>query len=283
MSEGTGGAERPVAILGCGNLGAAIARGLVRSGLREPRHVHLTHLEPAELSDLAAEGYPTGSNNAAAASTADVLVVAVQPQDVGEVLASVRDVLDPARHVIVSTVTGVTIAGLRRHVPAGIPIVRAMPNLGIQTMNSMTCLVCGPESENALPLVSELFDGMGETVRIGEENMNAATALCASGIAFFLRAIRAASQGGVEIGFHAADAIRMAAQTAKGAAELLLVNGGHPEAEIDQVTTPNGCTIAGLHEMESRGFSAALVRGIVASADRAASLYPSGDGDGADA
>lgn len=279
MSEGTQSTERPVAILGAGNLGAAIARGLVRSGLRTPRHVHLTHLEPEILSDLAAAGHPTGSNNTSAASTADVLVVAVQPQDVDKVLESVRDVLDPSRHVVVSTATGVTLAALRRHVPEGIPVVRAMPNIGIQTMSSMTCLVCGPESEAALPLVRELFGAMGETVRISEENMNAATALCASGIAFFLRAIRAASEAGVEIGFHAEDAIRMAAQTAKGAAELLLVNGGHPEAEIDQVTTPNGCTIAGLNEMESYGFSAALVRGIVAAADRAASLYATDDED----
>ena len=104
--------------------------------------------------------------------------------------------------------------------------------------------------------------------------MDAATALCASGIAFFLRAIRAAAQGGVEIGFHADEAIRMAAQTAKGAAELLLVNRTHPEVEIDQVSTPNGCTIAGLNEMESRGFTSALVGGIVVSARRAGSLAP---------
>ena len=104
--------------------------------------------------------------------------------------------------------------------------------------------------------------------------MAAATALCACGIAFFLRAIRAAGQGGVEIGFHADEAIRMAAQTAKGAAELILQNRSHPEMEIDQVTTPNGCTIAGLNEMENRGFSSALVRGMVVSAQRAGGLHP---------
>jgi len=149
-----------------------------------------------------------------------------------------------------------------------------MPNLGIQTLNSMTCLVADSASEGAMSEIDALFRGVGETIRIEESNMAGATALCACGIAFFLRAIRAAGQGGVEIGFHADEAIRMAAQTAKGAAELILQNRSHPEMEIDQVTTPNGCTIAGLNEMENRGFSSALVRGMVVSAQRAGGLHP---------
>ncbi|MBU0596214.1 pyrroline-5-carboxylate reductase, partial [Candidatus Bipolaricaulota bacterium] len=98
-------------------------------------------------------------------------------------------------------------------------------------------------------------------------------ALCACGIAFFLRAIRAASQGGVQVGFHADEAIRLAAQTAKGAAELILATNAHPESLIDTVTTPLGVTIAGLNEMEHQGFSSALIRGIVESAERAQRLY----------
>ncbi len=102
--------------------------------------------------------------------------------------------------------------------------------------------------------------------------MTPATVLCACGIAFFLRAIRAASQGGIEIGFHAEDALAMAAQTARGAASLLLESGKHPESEIDRVTTPMGCTIAGLNQMEHEGFSSALIRGIITSANKAAKL-----------
>ena len=104
--------------------------------------------------------------------------------------------------------------------------------------------------------------------------MSAATALGACGIAFFLRAIRAASQGGIEIGFRSGDALAIAAQTARGAATLLLARDNHPEFEIDRVTTPRGCTIAGLNEMEHEGFSAAMVRGITVSARKAARLYP---------
>ena len=100
-----------------------------------------------------------------------------------------------------------------------------------------------------------------------------ATALCACGVAFFLRSIRAASQGGIEIGFHPEDALLLAAQTARGAAALLLDEGGHPESQIDQVTTPRGCTIAGLNEMEHRGFSSAMIKGILVSAQKAGTLY----------
>ena len=103
--------------------------------------------------------------------------------------------------------------------------------------------------------------------------MGAATALCACGLAFFLRAIRAASQGGIEIGFHSAEAILMAAQTAKGAASLLLVNKNHPESEVDKVTTPRGITISGLNQMEHNGFSSALIKGIVTSAEKAEKIY----------
>jgi pyrroline-5-carboxylate reductase len=100
-----------------------------------------------------------------------------------------------------------------------------------------------------------------------------ATALCACGIAFFLRCVRAAGQGGIEIGFHPEDAALLAAQTAKGAAALALRTGAHPESEIDRVTTPRGCTITGLNEMEHAGFSSAMIRGIVTSARAAADLY----------
>ena len=110
---------------------------------------------------------------------------------------------------------------------------------------------------------------------IEEEMMIPATALCACGVAFFLRAMRAASQGGIEIGFHPDEAMLLAAQTARGAASLMLRAGSHPEAEIDRVTTPRGCTIAGLNELEHQGFSSALIKGILMSADKAAGLYGS--------
>ena len=129
---------------------------------------------------------------------------------------------------------------------------------------------------DGLALAEKVFGSVGITLVIDEEQMSSATALCACGTAFFLRAIRAASQGGIEIGFHSDDALAMASQTAKGAAALLLARGLHPEREIDQVTTPRGATISGLNEMEHQGFSSALIRGITTSAEKVEKLYKKG-------
>jgi len=266
-----------IAILGAGNLGAAIARGIVRARLRIPDEVRLTRRSLEDLADFAAAGHRVGTDNRIAVEGAEIIILAIQPKQLPGVLREIAPALDPTRQILVSTATGYTLSAIREIVGGEVPVIRAMPNLGIQTLNSMTCIAADAGSRPFLPKVEALFGGVGETIVIGEENMAAATALCACGTAFFLRAIRAASQGGVEIGFHAEDAIRMAAQTAKGAAELLLVNRSHPEAEIDQVTTPNGCTIAGLNEMEDRGFSSAMARGIVASA-RKAGVLPGGEG-----
>jgi pyrroline-5-carboxylate reductase len=180
----------------------------------------------------------------------------------------------PERHVVISTATDVCISDIRQHLPAGVPVIRAMPNIGVAVGESMTCLSCDTGTpEPARAMAASIFASLGQTQFINEDQMTPATALCACGIAFFLRAIRAASQGGVQVGFHADEAIRLAAQTAKGAAELVLAQGIHPESLIDTVTTPLGVTIAGLNEMEHQGFSSALIRGIVESAEKARFLY----------
>jgi pyrroline-5-carboxylate reductase len=199
-------------------------------------------------------------------------VIAVQPQQVGDVMADIREVLTPAEHHVISVATGVTIADLRRGAGSDVPIVRAMPNTAVAIGESMTCLAAASEDAEALDRAGELFGLLGQTLSIDEEMMTPATALCACGVAFFLRCVRAASQGGIEIGFHPEEALLLAAQTARGAASLLLQDGNHPEREIDRVTTPRGCTIAGLNEMEHQGFSSAMIRGIVVSARKAEAL-----------
>ena len=127
--------------------------------------------------------------------------------------------------------------------------------------------------EKGLKIAQKLFDNIGKTLIVDEEQMASATALCACGVAFFLRAIRAASQGGIEIGFHSDEAFTIAAQTARGAATLLLDDNSHPEAEIDRVTTPMGATIAGLNEMEHQGFSSAMIKGITTSTEKVTRLF----------
>jgi len=268
--------QRSLAILGTGNIGGAIARGLVSAGLYPPARITLTRRKTEHLASFARQGFITSSDNRAAARSSDLLVVAVTPQQLNGLLAELRDLIDPARHVVISIVSGATIAEIRAHLGAGVPVIRVMPNTAVAIRESMTCIASDSARPDLLKEVTGLFDVLGRTLVIDEALMVPATALCACGIAFFLRAVRAASQGGIEIGFHAEEALLMAAQTAKGAASLLVEGESHPEREVDKVTTPQGCTISGLNQMEHNGFSSALIKGIVTSAEKAAQLYAPG-------
>ena len=262
-----------IAILGTGNIGRAIAEGLVAAGSHAAGEIHVTRRYEERLDDLAARGFRASSDNRAAVAACDTIIIAVQPQALDPVLTEIAPGLDGARHFLVSVVSGASIAAIRRHVGPDVAVVRAMPNTAIALRESMTCLAAEPGQAEALDRVAELFRAVGATLVVEEEHMVPATALCACGVAFFLRAVRAACQGGIEIGFHPEEALRMAAQTALGAAALVRDQGRHPEREIDSVTTPRGCTIAGLNEMEHRGFSSAFIKGITTSAVKAESLY----------
>lgn len=263
-----------VAILGGGNLGTALARGWAAAGRFASDDVIVTRRQVDRLADLAKDGFAVGSSNVEAVGGADLIILAVQPQQLGALLEEIGPHLDPERHRLISVVSGASIAAIRQAAGTRVPTVRAMPNTAVIIRESMTCLAgeehCPPE---VLAEADALFSELGRTLLIPEELIVPATALCACGIAFFLRCIRAASQGGIEIGFHPEDAALLAAQTAKGAAALSLREGSHPESEIDRVTTPRGCTITGLNEMEHQGLSSAMIKGIVVSARAAAGLY----------
>ncbi len=262
-----------LAILGAGNIGTAIARGLVNSGTLKAADITLTRRHADKLQDLAREGFITTTDNQAAVAANDLVIVAVEPGQLADLLQAVGPALVAARHTLVSVVSGATIADIQQYLSAGVAVVRAMPNTAIAVGESMTCLSSGDGATAGLDLAAQVFQTVGVTLVIDEEQMSGATSLCACGTAFFLRAIRAASQGGIEIGFHADDALNMAAQTAKGAAALLLARGLHPEREIDRVTTPRGATISGLNEMEHQGFSSAMIKGITTSAEKVERLY----------
>jgi len=273
--------DKGIAILGAGSLGQAVAHGLVRAKLYEPGEIALTRRHPEQLASLAAVGFRALQDNQEAVRGAQTVVMAVQPQQMNALLAQIGDALDPERHVLISVVSGASIRSILAQLDKTLPVVRAMPNVAVAVNKSMTCLsidrdMKGPEWEQALASARAIFDAVGTTLVIDEEQMVPATVLCACGIAFFLRAVRAASQGGIEIGFHPEEALAMAAQTALGASALVQETGRHPEGEIDTVTTPRGCTISGLNEMEHRGFSSALIKGILVATEKAGTLYADG-------
>jgi pyrroline-5-carboxylate reductase len=225
---------------------------------------------------MKARGFDVRKDNTEAVRRSVVVLVAVEPHQIDGLLEEIRPHLVPGRHVVISAVTGAGIAPIASRIGEGIAVVRAMPNTAIGVRESMTCLASNGTDPAALDVARSIFEAVGKVLVIDEEQMAAATALEACGVAFFLRAIRAASQGGIEIGFRSADALAIAAQTAKGAASLLTM-GGHPEHEIDRITTPRGCTIAGLNQMEHEGFSSAMIKGITVSAEKAVKLYASSE------
>ncbi|MEJ2884047.1 pyrroline-5-carboxylate reductase [Pedobacter sp. GR22-6] len=262
-----------IAILGSGNIGVSLAKGLIKADYAQPGQITLTRRNVANLNALAEQGFAVSADNAAVVAGADIIVLAVLPQQLNQLLEQIKPSVDRNRQVFISVASGVSCADIRHKLGEGVEVVRAMPNTAIAIGQSMTCVASDNASKENLDEVTRMFETVGSVVKINEDLMTSATALCACGIAFFLRAIRAASQGGVEIGFHADEALKMAVQTAKGAADLLLQMQSHPEQEIDKVTSPKGCTIAGLNEMEHNGFSSSLIKGIKLSAIKAGALY----------
>ena len=264
--------NKRIAIVGAGNLGTSLINGLINSNNFSATNFSLSKRKTTSLSSFKEKGCTVTSNNQEAIENADIIVLAVLPQKTDEVLKELANSLNN-NQLIISLVTGVKVQEIQNQIGKNIPIVRAMPNTAIAIRESMTCISTSPQWKEHIPIVQEIFEQVGETVIINEDQMTSATALCACGVAFFLRAIRAATQGGTEIDFHASAALKMAAQTAKGAASLLLQNNSHPEDEIDKVTSPKGCTIAGLNEMEHSGFSSSFIKGITTSAEKAKGLY----------
>jgi len=252
-----------IAIIGTGNLGKSIAKGLITADA-----ITSLYLTKRNLSELQAfEGYKNvyiTSDNMEAVKQSDILIFAVQPAHFESILDTVKPHLTE-NHVLISTITGFAIQNIEAQVGTDHFIVRAMPNTAIAVGKSMTCLCSNEKGKKRIKVAEAIFNRLGHTLEIPESQMQAATVVCASGIAFWMRLIRATTQAAIQLGFDAKEAQELAMHTCEGAANLLITTGNHPEEEIDKVTTPMGCTIEGLNEMEHKGLSSSLIQGMVAS------------------
>jgi len=254
-----------LSIIGGGNLGASIAEGIAASQLLAPERICVTRRKTEKLSHLTEKGIKVHSDNIQAVKEADVVLIAVKPKQIRAVLEEINTAVNEGDKLLISVVTGVSLQNMASVVGSHVTLFRAMPNTAIAIRESMTCIATNNATDAQKEMVTQIFNTVGRAVMIEENLMAASTVLGACGIAYALRFIRAASQGGIEIGFNAEIAQLIAAQTVRGAASLLLERGQHPEREIDKVTTPQGCTIAGINEMEHQGFSSALIKGILTS------------------
>ena len=252
-----------IAIIGAGNLGQSIAKGLLLHKTAETLYVTKRNL--AEISDFKVHNNVViTSDNIEAVKNSNVLIFAVQPAHFEGVLKEIKPSLTN-KHIIISTITGYAIAKIEAELGARQAIIRAMPNTAIAVGKSMTCICGNATAENRIDIAQEIFNNLGHSLIIPESQMQAATVVCASGIAFWMRLIRATTQAAIQLGFDAKEAQQLAMFTSEGAASLLIESGKHPEEEIDRVTTPKGCTIEGLNEMEHKGLSSSLIQGMVAS------------------
>ncbi|MDX9881989.1 MAG: pyrroline-5-carboxylate reductase [Prolixibacteraceae bacterium] len=253
-----------VAIIGAGNMGGAIVNGLLKSGYISASSISVSDPRKNVLEGFASKGIHTFLENRDAARSANLVLLAVKPYHVKNVVNEIKPVLRGSE-IIVSIAAGVTITELEGLIGKDAGIFRVMPNTAVSIQESMTCISANKAAEESLPEVKEMFDHLGKSVIISEELMSAATVLASCGTAFALRYVRAAMQGGVEMGFGAEMAQFITAQTVKGAVQLIMNTGHHPEREIDKVTTPRGITITGLNEMEHKGFSSSVIQGLLAS------------------
>lgn len=257
--------EIKTAIIGCGNLGISILSGILEKKTTEPGRITATRRNLKPLAAYGQAGVRLTTDNAAAVKECDLIIVALKPYNILKVMEELSPYIDKNRHIIVSLATGVSLESIRKALISDVPLFRGMPNTAADVGMSVTCLCTDGHNPGAAETVSRCFDSIGETIMVDESLMNSATVLGACGIAYVLRFMRAMIQGGIQIGFDARTATEIVTHTVQGAAELLIKRKTHPEQEIDKVTTPKGCTIAGLNEMEHNGFSSALIKGIVTS------------------
>lgn len=260
-----------VSIIGAGAMGGAIAEGLLRSGKMAAADLTVANPHTDKLQRFAVQGVDVTTDNRKAASVADIVVVAVKPWLASQVLSEITASMDHSRQQLVSVMAGVTASDISKLTAYGATCARpiiAIPNTAAAVCASMTFIVAPESSEDDKARVTALFGLIGDTILIDESRLPAAMALASCGIAYALRYIRAASEGGVELGFRADDAKRIVTQTVMGAASLLQSRNSHPEEEIDRVTTAGGITIRGLNEMEHAGFTSAVIRGLKTAAEK---------------
>ncbi len=256
-----------IAMIGAGAMGGATVEGLIKATYVKIEDITVADPSEQVLEKFAQQGVSVTTDNQLATQDADIVCVCVKPWLVEQVLKGIKNVLNPQKQILIVIAAGVPSANIKEWLHDCPPLFLVIPNIAIAQLASMTFVAPAVATESQhTGRVKELFDTMGQTIITDEQHLAAGTTLASCGIAYAMRYIRAAAEGGVELGFKADDAKKIVMQTMKGAVELLEASGLHPEAAIDLVTTPGGVTIKGLNEMEHAGFTSAVIRGLKAGA-----------------
>ena len=255
-----------IAIIGAGNMGGATARGLAQSQHVDAKDIFISNPSKGKLDAIKAE-FPEiniTQDNTECVKDADMVILAVKPWKVEEVAWEIATHLKNGNVIVGSMAAGISTEKIENMFGQH-PIYTIIPNTAIAVRQSMTFIArknTTPDMDSEILLI---FKELGEAMIIEERLMGAGMALASCGIAYAMRYIRAATEGGVELGMYAKDAQHIVEQTLLGAVELLKANKSHPETEIDRVTTPGGITIRGLNAMEENGFTNSVIKGLKAS------------------
>lgn len=248
-------------------MGGALVEGLLKLQGQNPQDITVADPVAETRQRFEQMGVKTTNQNPVAAKDADLVAVVVKPWLAERVLTEIKETLDYNRQELILIAAGIKAEQVNRWMekPAGLPrLYLVIPNIAIALKQSMTFIVpCNTTPEQTKP-IEDLFNQLGSALIVDEQHLPAGTTLASCGIAYAMRYIRAAAEGGVELGFKADNAKDIVMQTVLGAVELLKATGEHPEQAIDRVTTPGGVTIRGLNEMEHAGFTSAVIRGLKA-------------------
>lgn len=265
--------EKNVLLIGGGNMGSALLRGIIQSGLAPARKITAIDILTDRLEELRSlHGVRTDVTPGPHVAGADVIILAVKPQILTQVIGGIRDSVS-SRQLIISILAGVESTRIQDLLGKNNPVIRVMPNIAATVDAAASALAgCDPANEGHYQVAETLFGAVGEVVRVEEKLLDAVTGLSGSGPAYVYTVIEALCDGGVHMGLARDVAIKLAAQTVLGAAKLVQASGEHPAVLRDRVTTPGGTTAAALKELEERGLRSALMNAVAAATARSSEL-----------
>ena len=265
--------NKRLAVLGAGKLGETLIKGLIEADVINPANVVVTAAHQDRLEQMRERFGVSGTlSNRDAAASADVILLSVKPQTVVKVLQEIGGALR-GDHLLISVAASVSTAFIEKHIKGSVPVIRAMPNTPSLVNKGMTGIAPGSDAGRAhLDLARYIFDAVGRTVIVDEKHMDAITGLSASGPAFIYIVIESLAEAGVKVGLPRDIATELAAQTVVGAGSMVLETSEHPAKLKDMVTTPAGCTIDGILELEEGGLRVTLIKAVVKATQRAKEL-----------
>jgi pyrroline-5-carboxylate reductase len=265
--------KKKVAFLGAGKMGGIILQALLKNGLLSPKSTFATVAHAERAKALSAKlKIKVGTKNAEAAPGADIIVIAVKPQVVEEVVSEISGVIGP-KQLIISVAASVPTSMIEKNLLPNVPVIRAMPNTPCLLASGMTAICKGKHAgTDDLAIACHMFEVVGRTVVLDEKHMDAVTALSASGPAYIYIILESLAEAGVKVGLPRDIATLLAAQTTLGAAKVVLETGDHPALLKDAVTTPAGCTIDAIMELEEGKLRVTLIKAVVKAAQRAKEL-----------